>query len=55
MRENPRLEMSGGRGGGFGIGFSDAQILSHAAQLNGWEAVGSETHGLAQRGAWRGV
>ena len=35
--------------GGFGIG-SVTRILSHAAQLNGLEAVGSETHGLAQRG-----
>ena len=35
--------------GGFGIG-SVTRILSHAAQLNGLEAFGSETHGLAQRG-----
>ncbi len=35
--------------GGFGIG-SVTRVLSQAAQLKGLEAVGSETHGLAQRG-----
>lgn len=35
--------------GGFGIG-SVNRILSQAAQLNGLKAIGSETHGLAQRG-----
>ncbi|MFA6221615.1 MAG: indolepyruvate oxidoreductase subunit beta [Desulfomonilaceae bacterium] len=35
--------------GGFGIG-SVTRILSSAAQIKGWKAIGSETHGLAQRG-----
>lgn len=35
--------------GGFGIG-SVTRILSSAAQSKGLEAIGSETHGLAQRG-----
>ncbi|MFH0957433.1 MAG: indolepyruvate oxidoreductase subunit beta [Pseudomonadota bacterium] len=35
--------------GGFGIG-SVTRVLSQAAQLAGLGAVGSETHGLAQRG-----
>ncbi len=35
--------------GGFGIG-SVIRILSSAAQLIGLKAIGSETHGLAQRG-----
>ena len=35
--------------GGFGIG-SVIRILSSAAQIRGLKAIGSETHGLAQRG-----
>ncbi len=35
--------------GGFGIG-SVIRILSSAAQIKGMKAIGSETHGLAQRG-----
>ncbi|MGC8605633.1 MAG: indolepyruvate oxidoreductase subunit beta, partial [Desulfomonilaceae bacterium] len=35
--------------GGFGIG-SVIRILSSAAQVKGLKAIGSETHGLAQRG-----
>lgn len=35
--------------GGFGIG-SVTGILSRAASIKGMEAIGSETHGLAQRG-----
>jgi indolepyruvate ferredoxin oxidoreductase beta subunit len=35
--------------GGFGIG-SVIRILSSAAQIKGLKAIGSETHGLAQRG-----
>ena len=35
--------------GGFGTG-SLSNVLATAAQLSGLEAVGSETHGLAQRG-----
>jgi indolepyruvate ferredoxin oxidoreductase beta subunit len=35
--------------GGFGIG-SVTRILTMAAQLTGRQAIGSETHGLAQRG-----
>jgi indolepyruvate ferredoxin oxidoreductase beta subunit len=35
--------------GGFGIG-SVTRILSSAAQIKGLKAIGSETHGLAQRG-----
>ncbi|MDD3472148.1 MAG: indolepyruvate oxidoreductase subunit beta [Syntrophaceae bacterium] len=35
--------------GGFGIG-SVTNILSKAASLKGLDAIGSETHGLAQRG-----
>lgn len=35
--------------GGFGIG-SVTGILSKAASIKGMEAIGSETHGLAQRG-----
>ena len=35
--------------GGFGIG-ALSNVLSRAAQLAGLESLGSETHGLAQRG-----
>ncbi|MGC8660416.1 MAG: indolepyruvate oxidoreductase subunit beta [Desulfomonilaceae bacterium] len=35
--------------GGFGIG-SVIRILSEAAKISGLKAIGSETHGLAQRG-----
>ncbi|MCL5123033.1 MAG: indolepyruvate oxidoreductase subunit beta [Deltaproteobacteria bacterium] len=35
--------------GGFGIG-SVIKILSEAAKISGMKAIGSETHGLAQRG-----
>ncbi len=35
--------------GGFGIG-AVTRILTQAATNAGWDAIGSETHGLAQRG-----
>ncbi len=35
--------------GGFGIG-SVSRILSRAAEISGLDTIGSETHGLAQRG-----